>query len=301
MAVTPTLETRLDKEKRERPSQPSEEATQHAQTQGTHIQSVTESITQGSTLQAAGINIPPVEALPPVEAPTITPAPEYQPSPEEAAWQEQYQGELQNWLDERGYGIPEETQQLMEQHLFDYLKADEQEQLRLLKNEMERRGLSNSGLYFYKSQQIRANVTTQMARGINEIQIQSSLMKLASFERAMGEAGNYLQYLGHQSELKYQAEFATWTAQQQAKMAAWQENLDRQKMAIAENWRREGMAFDYQLTSQLNAQQHQYDLELAQMKIEADEKAAKWGGIGKIFGAVAGFFLSLFFKVPFAI
>lgn len=189
----------------------------------------------------------------------------------------------------------------MEQHLFDYLKADEQEQLRLLKNEMERKGLSNSGLYFYKSQQIRANVTTQMARGINEIQIQSSLMKLASFERAMGEAGNYLQYLGHQSELKYQAEFATWTAQQQAKMAAWQENLDRQKMAIAENWRREGMAFDYQLTSQLNAQQHQYDLELAQMRIDADEKAAKWGGIGKIFGAVAGFFLSLFFKVPFAI
>lgn len=292
MAVTPTLETRLDKEKRERPAaQPQETPETKSAIQGL----VDSTLQSTSTLQSAGINIPPVQAPPSVSAPHITPAPEYQPSPEEAAWQEQYQGELQNWLDEGGYGIPEETQQLMEQHLFDYLKADEQEQLRLLKNEMERRGLSNSGLYFYKSQQIRANVTTQMARGINEIQIQSSLMKLASFERAMGEAGNYLQYLGHQSELKYHAEFATWTAQQQAKMAAWQENLERQKMAIAENWRREGMAFDYQLTSQLNAQQHQYDLELARMKIEADENAAKWSGRGNFFFSIIGYFISAIF------
>ena len=287
MAVTPTLETRLDKEKKE--------TTNPTQTQ-TQTQGVVDSTLQStSTLQSAGINIPSVEAPPPVTAPQISPAPEYQPTPEEQAWQEMYGGKVKDWVEAGGYGIPEETQQLMEQHLFDYLKADEQEQLRVLKNDMERRGLSNSGLYFYKSQQIRANVTTQMARGINEIQIQSSLMKLASFERAMGEAGNYLQYLGHQSELKYQAEFATWTAQQQAKMAAWQENLERQKMAIAENWRREGMAFDFQLTSELNRQQYQYEVELTKMKLEADEQAAKWGGIGKIFGGIVGFFLSALF------
>jgi hypothetical protein len=51
------------------------------------------------------------------------------------------------------------------------------------------------------------------------------------------------------------------------------------------------MQLEYELTSQLNKQQFQYEKELTQMEIEANEKAAMWGGIGQLFGFLFGFLL----------
>lgn len=231
------------------------------------------------------------QSVPKVSAPKVDAAPAYQQSPEELAWQETYGGKLEDWVNAGGYGIPEETQELMGEQLTDTLKANEEEQIRIMKNEMERRGITNSGLLFSETQKIKANTTQQIAKGITDIKIQSALMKMASFEQAMGHAGQFLGYLSQQSQLKYAPEFATWQAKQEAKLMAWQENMDRQKLAIEQAYQQQNMQLEYELTSQLNAQQFEYEKQLTQMEIEANEKASMWGGIGQLFGFLFGWLL----------
>ena len=51
------------------------------------------------------------------------------------------------------------------------------------------------------------------------------------------------------------------------------------------------MQLEYQLTSQLNEQQFEYNKQLTQMEIEANERAAKWGGLGQLFGFLFGWLL----------
>jgi hypothetical protein len=231
------------------------------------------------------------QSVPKVSTPNVDAAPAYQQSPEELAWQESYSGKVDEWVQAGGYGIPEETQEMMGEQVSDVLKANEEEQIRLMKNDMERKGITNSGLLYSETQKIKANTTMQIAKSITDIKIQSSLMKMASFEQAMGHAGQFLDYLSQQSQLKYAPEFATWQAKQQAKLMQWQENMDRQKLAIQQAYQQENMQLEYQLTSQLNAQQFEYEKQLTQMEIEANEKASMWGGIGQLFGFLFGWLL----------
>ena len=67
--------------------------------------------------------------------------------------------------------------------------------------------------------------------------------------------------------------------------------MDRQKLAIQQAYQQQNMQLEYQLTSQLNAQQFEYEKQLTQMEIEANEQAAKWGGIGQLFGFLFGWLL----------
>jgi len=226
---------------------------------------------------------------PTITAPTVTPAPPYEISPAQQAWQEMYGGKVTEWVEAGGYGIPEETQAQMIQAQTDVLKAKETEDIRVMRNNMERRGITNSGFVFSNEQAIRSNTSVTLANSIRDVQISSALMKLASFEKAMGAAGQFLGYLSEQSQLKYQPEFATWQAEQMAKMQAWQAQIDIQKMAINQAYQQQNINLQAQLTSQLSAQQHGYDIELAEMEIEANQKAAKAKGIGSIFGTVLGF------------
>lgn len=231
------------------------------------------------------------QSVPKVSAPKVDAAPAYQQSPEELAWQESYSGKVDEWVQAGGYGIPEETQEMMGEQVSDVLKANEEEQIRLMKNDMERKGITNSGLLYSETQKIKANTTMQIAKSITDIKIQSSLMKMASFEQAMGHAGQFLDYLSQQSQLKYAPEFATWQAKQQAKLMQWQENMDRQKLAIQQAYQQENMQLEYQLTSQLNAQNFEDQKELIQMEIEANEQAAKQSALGQFFGFLFGWLI----------
>jgi len=168
-----------------------------------------------------------------IPTPEVTPAPAYEISPEQQAFEDMYSGQLTDWVEAGGYGIPEETQAQMIQQQTDSLKAREQESIRVMRNNMERRGL----------------------------------MKMSSFEKAMGAASQFLGYLSEQSQLKYQPEFATWQAEQMAKMQAWQGKLDVYKMELNQAYQTQNMQLQARLQSQLNAEQHQFDLELAQMEI----------------------------------
>jgi len=172
------------------------------------------------------IPTPTVPAAPEIPAVEVTPAPEYEISPEQKAWEEMYSGQLQQWIEAGGYGIPEETQAKMIQRTTDTLKAKEAEDIRVMRNNMERRGLTNSGLVFANEQKIRANTTIAIANSITDIQIQSALMKMASFEKALGAAGEYLGYLSEQSQLAYQPKVLTWQAQTQSDLIRYQEQIN---------------------------------------------------------------------------
>lgn len=228
----------------------------------------------------AALNIP---------SPTITPAPAYEISPAQTAFEEMLGGKITDWVESGGYGIPEETQALMIQQQTDALKAREQESIRVMTNNMERRGITNSGFVFANEQNIRSNTSVAIAGAIADVQINSALMKMASFEKAMGAAGQFLGYLSEQSQLKYAPEFATWQAEQLATMQVWQGKLDVYKMELNQAYQTQNMKLQAQLTSQLNAEQNQYNVELAEMELEANNKIAMMQGVGGLFGTVLGF------------
>ena len=138
-----------------------------------------------------------------VESPPVEPAPAYEPSAEQQAWADMVGGHITDVLEQGGVGIPEETMGLLTQNLTDDLYAKQDDDIRVMRNNMERRGITNSGFIFENEQKIRSNTTKALARGITDLQIQNQLMKMASFENAMGQAAAFLGYLSEQSQLQY--------------------------------------------------------------------------------------------------
>jgi len=228
-----------------------------------------------------------------IPTPEVTPAPPYEISPAQQAFEEMLSGKITDWVESGGYGIPEETQALMIQQQTDSLKARETESIRVMKNNMERRGITNSGFVFANEQSIRSNTTVAIAGAIANVQINSALMKMASFEKAMGAAGQFLGYLSEQSQLKYAPEFATWQAEQMATMQAWQGKLDVYKMELNQAYQTQNLTLQAQLQSQLNQEQNAFDLQLAEMEIEANNQIAKAQGVGNLIGTGLGILVSI--------
>jgi len=203
----------------------------------------------------------------------------------------------------------------------DVIKAQETENIRVMRNNMERRGITNSGFIFSNEQNIRSNTTVTIANSIRDVQIKSALMKMSSFEKAMGATGQFLGYLSEQSQLKYKPKFATWTAQTQADFAAWQANtggtleqwkmeqsnkfatwqaeqmatmqqwqakVDIYKMQINQAYQQQNMQLQAQLNAEAAAQQHTWDVQMATMEIEAQQQAADATGTGQLIGNVIG-------------
>ena len=204
--------------------------------------------------------------------------PGYQQSPEQAAWEEQYGSQLGDWIAAGGYGIPEETKDMMKQELFDTLKANETENIRVMRNNMERRGITNSGFVYSNEQKIRATTTKSMAESIRNIEIQDAMMKLASWETAMGQTAQFLGYLSNESYLAYQP-----------KLMEWQAKFDVYKMKLNQCYQQSNMKLQAQLTGQLQAEQNAFAMEMAQMELEA----AKQQGQGQLFGSMIGGVASL--------
>ncbi|MBA7553747.1 hypothetical protein ES705_46346 [subsurface metagenome] len=144
-----------------------------------------------------------------------------------------YGGTIADIIKARGEGIPEETINLMIRQQTQMLTAREDENLRVMHNDMERRGITNSGLVFWNQQKIKSATTTALANSITDIQIKSSLMKMASFENALGHAGQFLGYLQEQSKMIYVGKMATWEAQTQANLIQYQAQIS----ADLEQWR----------------------------------------------------------------
>ena len=223
-----------------------------------------------------------------VPAPAVTPAPAFELSPEQKAWQEKIGGYISETLEMGGRGIPQETMDLMVGKTIDTLKAKETEDLRVMKNNMERRGITNSGFTFSNEQKIRSGTTIALAKSITDLNIQNQLMKLASFENTMGQAAQFLGYLGEMSQLKYQPAYATWQAQQQANLYQYQAKMELYKTQLVQAYAQQNMQLQAQLNMQAQNDQQAFELQIAQMEIEASNQQATAEGIGSIFGAIIG-------------
>ena len=221
-----------------------------------------------------------------VSPPAVTPAPPYEISPAQQAFEETFGGIVTDWVEAGGYGIPPETQAQMIQQQTDALKAREQESLRVMRNNMERRGITNSGFIYANEQNIRSNTSVAIAGAIADVQIKSALMKMASFEKAMGAAGQFLGYLSEQSQLQYQPEFATWQAEQLATMQAWQASFDKYKMDLNAAYQTQNTLLQGQLLAEQAEIQHGWDIEMLEMEIEATQQAAAAEGFGNLLGTL---------------
>ena len=328
-------------------------------------------VTPASIVEAPTVPVmPAITPAPTIAAPVVTPAPEYKPTAEEQAWSGMTGGEIKSIIEARGLGIDQPTQDLMIRQQTQALTAREDENLRLMANDMERRGITNSGLLFWNTEKIKSATTTAIAASITDIQIKSSLMKMASFENALGQAGQFLGYLQEQSKMVYTGKMATWEAQTQADLiqyqaqisvdldqwkmenqynlvgwqanteaifAAWDKNstsmveawkmanqfniaewetqanydlavfqiktqatmanwaakMDIYKLGINQAYQQANMNLAAQIDSAAASQQHIWDVEMAEMEIEANQKAAAAEGGGKIVGTLLGGLLSL--------
>lgn len=212
--------------------------------------------------------------------------PPYQKSPEQEAWESQFSGYLKESL-ENPQGIPEDIKDQMNVDLFNSVKAQEEENIRVMRNNMERRGITNSGFVYSNEQKIRANSTKVMAENIRNIEIQDAMMKLSSFENAMGRTAQYLGYLSNESYLAYQP-----------KLMEWQAKFDVYKMQLNQAYQQQNMQLQAQLTGQLQQQQNAFQMEMFQMELEASQNQAKTQGLWNIIGTIGGAFISSIFN-PF--
>jgi hypothetical protein len=224
-----------------------------------------------------------------IPTPVVTPAPAYEISPELQEKMDLYGDKLTDWVTSGGYGLSPELQTQMIQVQTDTLKAREQESLRVMKNNMERRGITNSGYLQSNENMIHSNTSVAIAGAIADVQIKSALMKMASFEKGMGAMAQFLGFLSEQSQLAYAPKFATWQAQQLANLQAWQGKLDVYKMELNQAYQTQNILLQGQIQSEYAEQQHGYNIALAEMEIEANQKVAMAQGIGSIFGTVLGF------------
>ena len=256
-------------------------------------------VTPAPTFEAPEVPpIPEVTPAPTIAPIEVVPAPEYVTTEEEAAWAEMYGGTIADIIKARGEGIPEETINLMIRQNTQALQSREDENMRLMHNDMERRGITNSGLVFWNQQKIKSATTVGIANSITDIQIKSALMKMASFENALGQAGQFLGYLQEQSKMIYAGKMATWEAQTQAdliqyqaqisadmdqwkmvnqfNLADWQTNTqalfaqwDKNTTAVIENWKMKNQFSIAEWETQAN-------YNMAVFKIKTEATMARW-------------------------
>jgi len=259
-----------------------------------------EEIEETTTEEIAALPEPPEIDIPGFDPnaaplPSVEDAPAYEISPEQQAWAGMHSGNIQDILDQGGLGLSDEIQQLMMDKNNEALMARESEAIRIMKNTMARRGIDNWGLEFKNIQQIKTATTKGIAANIRDIQIQNAVMKMASFENALGMSAHFLDYLSQQSQLKFAPKMATWQMKQQAKLLQYQANVDIWKMKINQAYTVGNMQYAQQLADHGAAIQHQYDIELETMKLEAAEEAASTQGFWSTVGTILGFAAMFFF------
>lgn len=284
----------------------------------------TEPIVPTAPPEVPPIEVPTIE-MPPAPTPPVIPevpeVPPYEPLPAQVALEEEYAEALREWREAGGYGIPEEVQTQMIQRATDILKSREAESIRVMRNNMESRGITNSGFVFANEMTIKSNTTLAIANSITDVQINSALMKMASFEKMMGSTAQFIGYLAQESWKTYQPKMAQWEmeakyglaeygvaaeygiagyqAQVQATMAQfqadtlammteWQGKMDLWKMEINQAYTQGNMELAAQIAADAATQQHLNNIELAEMEIEAAQQAAAAEGAGNLLGTASG-------------
>ncbi len=230
-------------------------------------------------------------AIQPVNIPE---APAYVQSQEQQDWARIHSGAIEDIVAQQGIGIDEATQQLMKQQTWDLIKADRNEKIRRLKQTMEQRGITNSGLYLSEEMKVHANATKALAASVTEVKIKSAFMKMASFENALGLSAQFLGYLSEQSQLAYAPKLATWSKRADAKIMAMQASVQVYVTKLQQAYAVNNMNAQAEIEAQFATQQHVWDVEIADMEIEAAKVQADADRSANMFGTILGAISGLF-------
>jgi len=224
-------------------------------------------------------------AIQPVNIPE---APAYVQSQEQQDWAKMHSEQIQNIIDKQGIGIDEATQQLMKQQTWDLIKADRNERLRRLKQNMETRGITNAGLYLSESMKIHANATKALAASVTEVKIKSAFMKMASYENALGLSQNFLSYLSEQSQLEYAPKLAAWSKRADAKIAAQAASVQVYVTKLQQAYAINNMNAAASIEAQFTTQQNIWAMEAAELEQENAIELAKYSAAGSVSGSLVG-------------
>ena len=230
-------------------------------------------------------------AIKPVD---IEEAPAYEQTQEQKDWAAMHSAQIEAIIAKEGIGIDEATQQLMKQQTWDLIKADRNEKIRKLKETMEQRGITSSGLYISEEMKVHANATRALAASVTEVKIKSAFMKMASFENALGLSAQFLGYLSEQSQLAYAPKLATWAKRADAKIMAMQASVQVYVTKLQQAYTVNNMNAQAAIEAQFATQQNAWDVEMAEMEMEFAEEQAKLDRNANMFGTILGAISGIF-------
>lgn len=222
--------------------------------------------------------------------PAVTPAatvagipslPAYQPSAAMEALSTQVGGAISGIIEQGGMGMGEETKQQIFLKEAEIINAGTAQAMKNLEDKMAAQGLSNSGMAFSEGMKLASKGTIAMANVMRDVEIQDSLMKVASYQNALGLGVQFLSYLSEESWRQYQPTLYQWQAQ-----------VDVYKLAITDAYNKQDLALAHRYDMELTQFEAQTNIKLTQMTIDAAADAASkknfWDILGTGLGILAG-------------
>ena len=235
----------------------------------------------GGGLQAGGS--PSTSTLENLQVPQAPTLPPYKPTAELEKLSSQVGGAISGIIEQGGMGIGEETKQQIFQREAEIINASTAQANKNLEDKMAAQGLSNSGMAFSEGMKLASKSTIAMANVMRDVEIQDSLMKVASYQNALGLGVQFLSYLSEESWRQYQPTLYQWQAQ-----------VDMYKLAIQDAYNKQDMALAHQYDMQLAQFTASTNIQLTQMQIDAAAKAANKAAFWDILGTGLGLLAALF-------
>jgi len=215
------------------------------------------------------------------QAPTLPP---YKPTAELEKLSSQVGGAISGIIEQGGMGMGEDTKEQIFLREAEIINANTAQANKNLEDKMAAQGLSNSGMAFSEGMKLASKSTIAMANVMRDVEIQDSLMKVASYQNALGLGVQFLSYLSEESWRQYQPTILNWQAK-----------VDMYKLAITDAYNKQDLAQAHQWDMELAQFTASTQIQLTQMTIDAAADAASkktfWDILGTGLGIVAALFL----------
>jgi len=211
------------------------------------------------------------------QAPTLPP---YKPTAELEKLSSQVGGAISGIIEQGGIGMGEDTKEQIFLREAEIINANTAQANKNLEDKMAAQGLSDSGMAFSESMKLASKNSIAMANVMRDVEIQDALMKVASYQNALGLGVQFLSYLSEESWRQYQPTLYQWQAQ-----------VEMYKMAISQAYTQGNMALAHQYNMELAQFEADTEIQMAEMQLEAANAQAASQGIGNIFGTVLGWLI----------
>jgi hypothetical protein len=203
--------------------------------------------------------------------------PAYQPSAAMEELSTQVGGAIGNIIEQGGLGMGEDTKEQIFLREAEIINANTAQANKNLEDKMAVQGLSNSGMAFSEGMKLASKNSIAMANVMRDVEIQDSLMKVASYQNALGLGVQFLSYLSEESWREYQPTLYQWQAK-----------VDMYKLAITDAYNKQDIAFAHRNAMELAQFTAQTNIQLTQMTIDAAAKAADKDNFMEIVGTLIG-------------